>query len=192
MRFLKEENELKRMQNFNRKRNKGQSPFVTYNAGNVEKGIAIFNKNTTLNTSSTSTESSGESSGASSGTSQGMGESLTEGAVKEIAIEMEEFGGKDKYLAHLRRLLNGKQRALIRTTDENEKSIIEKDIEEIKNTIGIITAKPQRTTAEIEKDKQQLNKLERELVVDRETAWNFRPYQYKKIDNIKQKLKGDK
>ena len=192
MRFLKEENELKRMQNFNRRRNKGQSPFVKYNAGNVEKGIAMFNKNTTLNTNSTSAETSGESSGMSSGTSQGMGESLTEGAVKEIAIEMEEFGGKDKYLAHLMRLLNGKQRELLRTTDEDEKFTIEKDIEEIETIIGIVTAKPQRTTTEIEKDKQQLYKLERELVVDRDATWNHRPYQYKKIDNIKQKLKGDK
>lgn len=192
MKFLKEENELKRMQSFNRKRKKGQSPFVTYNAGDVEKGMAIFNKNTTLNTGSTSTESSGESSSTSSGASQGMGESLTEGAVKEIAIEMEEFGGKGKYLAHLRRLLNNKQRALIRTADKIKKSNIEKDIEKIENIIGVVTAEPQRTTTEIEKDKQQLDKLERELVVDRETAWNFRPYQYKKIDNIKQRLKGDR
>lgn len=192
MKFLKEENELKRMQDFNKKRNKGQSPFVKYNAGNVEKGMAIFNKNTTLNTDSAPAESSGESSGMSSGTSQGMGESLTEGAVKEIAIEMEEFGGKYKYLAHLRRLLNGKQRELVRTTDKDEKSAIEKDIEEIETMIGIVTAKPQRTNTEIEKDKQQLYKLERELVVDRDTAWNHIPYQNKKIDNIKQKLKGDK
>lgn len=67
MRFLIE-NELKRMQNFNRKRKKGQSPFVTYNAGDVEKGMATFNKNMGA-TETSASQSSGEG--------QGMGENLS-------------------------------------------------------------------------------------------------------------------
>ena len=36
------------------KKSKGRSPFCNFNAGDVEKGVETFNKNTTLNTSDAS------------------------------------------------------------------------------------------------------------------------------------------
>lgn len=191
MKFLKEENELKRMQNFNRRRNKGQSPFVTYNAGDVEKGMAIFNKNTTLNTDSASTEASGESSSASNGASQGMGESLAEGAIKDIYIDMHEYG-KDRYLDNLMRKLRNAQNKYKITTDPKKKMQLENDMSKLRATIDAIMSKPSMSADERKKLEQQLQKLQRELVVDRFDAYPWRKYQYKKIDNIKQKLKGDK
>ena len=77
MRFLIE-NELKRMQNFNRKRKKGQSPFVTYNAGDVEKGMATFNKNMGA-TETSASQSSGE----------GLGESLDNSKYELVNSERE-------------------------------------------------------------------------------------------------------
>lgn len=191
MKFLKEENELKRMRDFNRRRNKGQSPFVTYNAGDVEKGIAIFNKNTTLNTDSTSTEASGESSSASSGASQGMGESLAEGAIKDIYIDIHKYG-KDRYLDNLMRKLRNAQNKYKITTDPKKKMQLENDISKLRATIDVVMSKPSMSADERKKLEQQLQKLQRELVVDRFDAYPWRKYQYRKIDGIKQKLKGDK
>ena len=191
MKFLKEENELKRMQNFNRRRNKGQSPFVTYNAGDVEKGMAIFNKNTTLNTDSASTEASGESSSASNGASQGMGESLAEGAIKDIYIDMHEYG-KDRYLDNLMRKLRNAQNKYKITTDPKKKMQLENDISKLRATIDVIMSKPSMSADERKELEQQLQKLQREPVVDRFDAYPWREYQYRKIDKIKQRLKGDK
>lgn len=191
MKFLKEENELKRMQNFNRRRNKGQSPFVTYNAGDVEKGMATFNKNTTLNTDSASTEASGESSSASSGASQGMGESLAEGAIKDIYIDMHEYG-KDRYLDNLMRKLRNAQNKYKITTDPKKKMQLENDISKLRATIDVIMSKPSMSADERKKLEQQLQKLQRELVVDRFDAYPWGEYQYRKIDKIEQRLKGDK
>lgn len=191
MKFLKEENELKRMQNFNRRRNKGQSPFVTYNAGDVEKGMATFNKNTTLNTDSASTEASGESPSASNGASQGMGESLAEGAIKDIYIDMHEYG-KDRYLDNLMRKLRNAQNKYKITTDPKKKMQLENDISKLRATIDVIMSKPSMSADERKKLEQQLQKLQRELVVDRFDAYPWREYQYRKIDKIKQRLKGDK
>lgn len=191
MKFLKEENELKRMQNFNRRRNKGQSPFVTYNAGDVEKGMAIFNKNTTLNTDSASTEASGESPSASNGASQGMGESLAEGAIKDIYIDMHEYG-KDRYLDNLMRKLRNAQNKYKITTDPKKKMQLENDISKLRATIDVIMSKPSMSVDERKKLEQQLQELQRELVVDRFDAYPWREYQYRKIDKIKQRLKGDK
>lgn len=191
MKFLKEENELKRMQNFNRRRNKGQSPFVTYNAGDVEKGMATFNKNTTLNTDSASTEASGESPSASNGASQGMGESLAEGAIKDIYIDMHEYG-KDRYLDNLMRKLRNAQNKYKITTDPKKKMQLENDISKLRATIDVIMSKPSMSVDERKKLEQQLQELQRELVVDRFDAYPWREYQYRKIDKIKQRLKGDK
>lgn len=189
MKFLKEENELKRMQNFNRRRNKGQSPFVTYNAGDVEKGMAIFNKNTTLNTDSASTEASGESPSASNGASQGMGESLAEGAIQDIYIDMHEYG-KDRYLDNLMRKLRNAQNKYKITTDPKKKMQLENDMSKLRATIDVIMSKPSMSADERKKLEQQLQELQRELVVDRFDAYPWREYQYRKIDKIKQRLKG--
>lgn len=184
MRFLVE-NELQRMQSFNRKRNKGQSPFVKYNAGNVEKGMATFNKNMTINSGGeTSSTSAGESTG-------GMGESLSEGAIKDIYMDVQEYG-KDRYLDNLMRKLRNAQNKYKITNDLKKKTQLKNDISKLSATIDVIMSDPSMSSDEREKLKNRLQKLQRELVVDRFDAYPWRKYQYRNIDKVKQKLEGDK
>lgn len=63
---LVEENELKKRNKWAKKRQKGMSPFTRMDAGNVEKGIEVFNNST----------------GDSIGDGCGMGESFTDNDVK--------------------------------------------------------------------------------------------------------------
>ena len=121
MRFLIE-NELKRMQNFNRKRKKGQSPFVTYNAGDVEKGMVTFNKNMGAAETSAS-QSSGE----------GLGESLSDTwyaiVVKDKVGNTIAAFGKDK------ETLMSKRRDLIYLSRISMLDSSELDVEEFNDLV---------------------------------------------------------
>ena len=146
---------------------------MNYNAGNVEQGTAMFN------------------SAMGSDAGSGMGEALEEGKVKEVAQEMEEKGGKDKYLAslhrHLERILAKYQKSNIDTTKEPQL---------VRAKIGLVDPQS-KEQIDIKALEQRKDILNRQLQQDKPGYWTVEARKEladieDKLKQVKEKNKNDK
>lgn len=111
----------------------------------------------------------------------GMGEALEEGKVKEVAQEMEEKGGKDKYLAslhrHLERLIAKYKMHNIDTTKEQQL---------VRAKINLVDPQP-KEQIDVKALEQRKDVLNRQLQKDKPGKWTVEAR--KELADIEDKLK---
>lgn len=121
----------------------------------------------------------------------GMGEALEEGKVKEVAQEMEEKGGKDKYLASLHRHL---ERLIAKYKKNNMDTTKEQQL--VKAKIGLVDPQP-KEQIDVKALEQRKYVLNRQLQQDKPGKWTVEARKEladieDKLKRVKEKNKNDK
>lgn len=142
------------------------SIYINRDAGDVETNVNAFNSATTT------------------GNPMAMGE----GYMKDLYMDVEDAGGKERYLKQQALKLKNRERKLLGNRSEKERKKLESEIEEIKTNMSIVDPKPIVSKETIQRIKDEIADYEHQLQVDVDGIPNWRYYLERKIKKLKDQL----